>query len=83
MSLLGRFRRKHKSREDMVKEEVLRFKKRVEKRFGWKGVNGFGPFVKPCVSWHRANNDGIEWNDVHVLLFFSSDTSDMGVTIKV
>lgn len=82
MSLIGRFRRKHKNREDIVKEEILRFKKRVEKRFGHMEGKGFGPFVKPHVSWYRANNDGIEWNDVHVLLFFSTDASDMGVTIK-
>lgn len=77
------FFNKKKTREEIVKDEILRFKKRVEKRFGFTGREGLGPFVKPCVSWYKSEADGIEWNDVHVLLFFSSDKSDMGITIKI
>lgn len=71
---------KKKTRKQILSEEMRRFKKRVEKRFGWKG-DTFGPFVKPFVEWHVEVQGAVEWNDVTVRLFFSSDDSDMGVSI--
>ena len=72
---------KKKTRREILTEELLRFKRRVEKRFGWKEGYGFGPFVKPFVEWNTETQGAVEWNDVKVMLFFSTDDSDMGVNL--
>jgi hypothetical protein len=77
------FKKKVKTRKDILTEEMLRFKKRVEKRFGYTEDNLSGPFVEPFVSWYSEVANGIEWNDVHIKMFFSTDESDMGIVLQV
>jgi hypothetical protein len=69
---------KKKSRREMLSEEILRFKKRVEKRW-----DGRSPFVEPFCSWEKLEEDGTEWNSIKIMLFFTTDDSDSVCRIKV
>jgi len=67
------FRRK-KTKKNILKEELLRFKKRVEKRFDKYPSYYKSPFVKPFVKWDTEEDGKLKciWNDVTIRLFFST-----------
>ena len=64
---------KKKTKKQILEEEILRFKKRVEKRLSGNSLYK-SPFVQPFVDWDKEYDDEVKctWNDVKVKLFFDT-----------